>query len=136
MWSVGCVLYEMLKGSALFDSKEKNTLLCQICSVNDCKPSSAVTIRYPVLNSVRTQKTSSLSDCLEDPAVEVSSEAMDLLQALLQFDASRRITPSDALKHKHFAGASFLDVQRTCPLQSELMDTEVTSFVGELCGGM
>jgi serine/threonine protein kinase len=146
IWSLGCVFAEMLKGAALFEARDKNVLLSQIFAVAECRPNSGLIARYPALNGVPQVKSSPLAERFA--GIDVSEDAMDLLQSMLIFDPGtisfwllltsivKRISAMEALQHKYFIGANFIDIHRTCPYSSELTDEEVPKFVNTQCGGL
>jgi len=135
IWSLGCVFVEMVKGTPLFTARDKTSLLSQIFTISDCKPTQADCSRFPILNSVQqTPKTISLEDIVKPV---LPSEGLELLKDMLAFDPAKRITAVEALQHKFFVGANFrVDVHRTCPLASELVDEQIPNFVNDFCGGL
>lgn len=77
MWSVGCVLYQLLTGREAFP--EKNRIKLMELVVNE---------KY---------------EMTEDPWPSISDDAKGLVKGLLVKDQSARLTAEDALKHAWFS---------------------------------
>ena len=108
-WSCGCIFAEMIQGSALFRGRDNQDQLNRIMRVIGSpstdvvrkliSDSPEITIRqlafFPKVHWQTVVKNGSLY-------------ALDLLDRLLQFEPSARITPADALHHDYFAGHNHL----------------------------
>lgn len=104
IWSLGCVFFEMLKGSPLFDARDKNLLLSQVrfllqllkflqmFSFTECKASNTDLMKYTLLNVIEPSKReSSIVDSLRSGSlVDISSDSIDLLKFMLIFEPSTR----------------------------------------------
>jgi serine/threonine protein kinase len=135
IWSAGCVFFQMLTRTLLFEAKDKTALLSQIFMVSECKPSQSDFVRFPILNSVEDRLALPLSTKLVSSNIGV--EATELLTSMLAFDPVQRITAVDILRHKYFASTSYsTDVHRTCPLANDATDDNIMLFVQESCGGL
>ena len=78
VWSIGCILYEMLSGSHPFHGRDDEELFAMI--------------------------KSGFLDVLSPPWDEVSDGAKDLVRKLLTVDPTQRLSCSEALKHPWVTG--------------------------------
>ena len=110
MWSLGCVLYEMITGRQLF----KPTLSNSICEL-DCifKVCGTPTVDdWPEIHSLPNGKIieavrvypSVLEEILESTLPVEFIGAKDLIVSLLQLNPSKRMTIDEALNHPFFSG--------------------------------
>ncbi|SOV25038.1 mitogen-activated protein kinase 1 [Plasmodium sp. DRC-Itaito] len=102
MWSLGCIMGELLSGKPLFTGNSTMNQLEKIIQVigkpdkkdiEDIRSSFAETI---ISSFVDLKKKN-----LKDICYKASNESLDLLQQLLQFNPSKRISAENALKHKY-----------------------------------
>lgn len=102
MWSVGCILGELLSGKPIFPGTSTMNQLDRIMQVTG----------YPTPEDIESMKSPFAATMLESlpknrpkPLVEMfpraSSEALDLLRLCFQFNPGRRITAKDALRHPY-----------------------------------
>uniref|UniRef100_A0A8C5HZL3 mitogen-activated protein kinase n=1 Tax=Gouania willdenowi TaxID=441366 RepID=A0A8C5HZL3_GOUWI len=84
IWSVGCIMAELLTGRTLFPGTDHINQLQQIMRLTGTPPASLIS-RMP----------SFLSPCC--------ATAVDLLEKMLVLDTDKRITASEALAHPYFA---------------------------------
>lgn len=112
MWSVGCILYELIVGRPLFPGKSTRdmiTLVFEVTGLPDEEEYEAVRqeceipILYNELKSqlgkIRKQKNlnSLIGNYCKDP------NAIDLMTKLLQFNPKNRLTAEEALEHPFVA---------------------------------
>jgi serine/threonine protein kinase len=141
VWSVGCILAEMLSGKPLFPGK-------------DCEYSSAQGIHYQLLTSADHHQLTLILDVLGTPTMEdyygiksrrareyirslpfkkkipwkamfpkTNDLALDLLERLLAFNPVKRITVEDALKHPYLEPYHDPDDEPTAdPIPEEFFD--------------
>ena len=108
MWSVGCIIVDMLTGCRLFTSGKEHHLRYEICQVLGVPPLDQMVC--PRMATHRTPRvpadprTFLLQKCQRLPDGDRDKMA-DLLVHLLQVDFTRRITAADALKHAYFTEA-------------------------------
>lgn len=122
VWSCGCIMAEMLSGVPLFRGRDNNDQLNQILRILGT-PDEA-TLRRIAAESVcltpRHAFHQFLTQSLLQPEIQlrpfprtpkipfssmypkVAPLALDLLEKLLQFDPSRRLTCEEALNHPYF----------------------------------
>jgi len=103
VWSCGCILAEMMTGRALFQGKDVPSQLMAVCSVIGPPDANSVaslvsqnpSIKLPPMPIFNKLPFASL-------LLGASRPATDLLECLLQFDASRRPACEVALLHPYF----------------------------------
>ncbi|KAJ1632960.1 kinase-like domain-containing protein [Pavlovales sp. CCMP2436] len=104
MWSVGCILAEMLGRRALFPGRD---YLDQIRLIIECLGTPSETDLAQLQNQRAAQYIQRLPARPKTPFAEVyptaSPAALDLLERLLQFDPARRCTAAEALRHPYLA---------------------------------
>ncbi|KAJ2820892.1 serine threonine protein kinase CMGC group, partial [Coemansia sp. 'formosensis'] len=123
MWSIGCIILELLTGEALFQTHDNNEHLAMMEVVVGRAPAHIVrsvapdlrpkffrsdgTARYPAPDQPRqSQKGLRLMrplDILVQPAINpIYANLHDLLHRLLQYDPRSRITAKEACDHQFF----------------------------------
>lgn len=115
MWSVGCILAELLVGKPVFQGKSSLNQIEKVLELIG-KPSTQdiESIESPhaetILNSLAMTKKKSFRQFFPD----ATDDAMDLLKKLLTFNPSSRITVEEALKHKYVAQFSSPEEETVC----------------------
>ncbi|KAL4535722.1 hypothetical protein Ndes2526A_g06534 [Nannochloris sp. 'desiccata'] len=103
MWSVGCIVAEMLGRKPLFPGRDYIHTLNLVCKVVGT-PTPAEISRFPsekaqhYLHSMPPQQPTQLQQLFP----EADPRAIDLLSRLLTFDPHERITAVQALSHPYF----------------------------------
>lgn len=102
MWSVGCILGEMLLGTPIFPGTSTFNQLERILK-NIPQPSKVDidSIQSHYGPSVIERASSGQRKSLEDLVPNISRESTDLLRRLLQFNPNKRITADEALAHSY-----------------------------------
>jgi mitogen-activated protein kinase 15 len=100
MWSIGCILGELLGGKPMFPGTSTMNQLDRIIEVTGRPNAEDIeAIKSPfaatMLESLPPSNPRSLSDMYPD----ASADALDLLRKLLQFNPNKRITADEALAH-------------------------------------
>lgn len=109
MWSTGCILGEMLTRRPVFEGKDSLDQVKKIISILGCQshqemdwipPSSHAWkfVQMCIKNAPPTGE--GLQRLVRQPGI--SAVAVDLLERLLRFDPSKRISVEDALDHSYF----------------------------------
>jgi mitogen-activated protein kinase 15 len=102
MWSIGCILGEMLLGTPIFPGtstfNQLERILKYIPSPNKMDIDSIQSHYGP---SVIERASSGQKKSLEDLVPNITKESLDLLRRLLQFNPNKRITADEALTHPY-----------------------------------
>eukprot|EP00054_Salpingoeca_dolichothecata_P014941 m.85095 g.85095 ORF g.85095 m.85095 type:complete len:404 (+) comp21245_c1_seq1:104-1315(+) len=104
MWSVGCIMAELLTGRALFQGQDHVQQLNKICQLLG-RPS------QDYIESIESPSARQYVQSLNDGGGQdfrevfdgVNEEAIDLLEKLLMFDTEQRLTAWQAIRHPYFA---------------------------------
>ncbi|KAK9456451.1 kinase-like domain-containing protein [Dipodascopsis uninucleata] len=116
MWSVGCILAEMLSGKPLFPGKDYHhqlTLILDVLGTPTMEDYYAVksTRAREYIRSLPFKKRVSFSTMFPD----TNPLAIDLLEKLLTFNPAKRISVEDALKHSYLEPYHDPDDEPTAP---------------------
>ncbi|KAK7491952.1 hypothetical protein BaRGS_00016798 [Batillaria attramentaria] len=100
MWSLGCILGEMLLGKPLFPgSSTLNQIERIMCSIPTPSRGDIDSLRSAYGASVLDKASGKPKKPLEDMLSEAPVEGVDLMRRLLQFNPDKRITADEALRH-------------------------------------
>jgi mitogen-activated protein kinase 15 len=104
MWSIGCILGELLGGKPMFPGTSTMNQLDRIIEVTG-RPSAEdiEAIRSPFAATMLESLPPSNPRSLADMYPNASPEALDLLRKLLQFNPNKRITADESLAHPFVA---------------------------------
>ncbi|XP_072537895.1 mitogen-activated protein kinase 14A isoform X1 [Salminus brasiliensis] len=103
IWSVGCIMAELLTGRTLFPGTDHINQLQQIMRLTGTPPSSLIS-RMPshearnYINSLPQMPKRNFSDVF----IGANPDAVDLLEKMLVLDTDKRITAAEALAHSYF----------------------------------
>ncbi|KAL4655398.1 cyclin-dependent kinase 16-like isoform X1 [Arapaima gigas] len=102
MWGVGCIFYEMVTGRPLFPGSMVEDELDLIFRVLGTPTEET----WPGITSSEEFKTYDFpryhAESLVNHAPRIDSDGHDLLSRLLQFEAKKRISAEEALRHPYF----------------------------------
>ncbi|XP_008297430.1 mitogen-activated protein kinase 14B isoform X1 [Stegastes partitus] len=104
IWSVGCIMAELLTGRTLFPGTDHINQLQQIMRLTGTPPASLIS-RMPshearnYINSLPHMPKRNFADVF----IGANPLAVDLLEKMLVLDTDKRITASEALAHHYFS---------------------------------
>lgn len=102
MWSLGCILGEMLSGKPVFPgSSTINQIERIIASIDPPTTDDVENIQSAYGPSLLEKASRRPRVPLDDLMANASKDAIDLLHGLLQFNPDKRLTADQALKHPY-----------------------------------
>lgn len=101
MWSVGCIFAELLRKEPLFPGKNEADQVARIFTLLG-QPSDANWPGYSKLPNIPSRIRASSRNHLSHHFRYCTEATQDLLQRMLTYDPSRRITAEEALQHPYF----------------------------------
>ncbi|KAH8928456.1 Pkinase-domain-containing protein [Atractiella rhizophila] len=107
VWSAGCIMAEMISGVPLFRGRDNNDQLNQILRIlgtPDDNTLRRVTQECPEISLRPFPRTTKIP--YQQVLPRAHPLAIDLLDKLLQFDPSRRLTCEEALRHPYITAQS------------------------------
>jgi cyclin-dependent kinase 8/11 len=116
IWAVGCIFAELHNGSPLFPGKENEAHNPKAFQENQLKTIFSIlgTLTPDHWSAVRSlpdwhkiENWPRLERRLSQAVPKMNPKGFDLLQRMLEYDPSKRITAADALDHPYFKEAPF-----------------------------
>lgn len=102
MWSVGCILGELLGGKPMFPGSSTMNQLDRIIEITGTPSADDIdAIQSPFAATMLDSLTPTEPRNLADVFPNASAEALDLLKQSLQFNPEKRITAEEALEHPY-----------------------------------
>jgi mitogen-activated protein kinase 15 len=129
MWSVGCILAEIIIGKAIFQGTSTLNQIEKVLElIGKPKPEDIESIESPhaatILSSINIAKKRSFHNFFPN----ASETALDLLRRLLVFNPHHRLTVEEALKHKYVEQFSSPEEEIVCDKVIETPMDDNTKF--------
>jgi mitogen-activated protein kinase 15 len=104
MWSMGCILAELLLGKPVFPGTSTLNQLDRVMELIGRPTQDDIeAIDCPLANTMLESLPPTKPKRLRDMFPTASDDALDLLKNLMQFNPSKRLTAEQALKHPYVA---------------------------------
>ena len=115
MWSVGCILGELIIGKAIFPGTSTLNQIERVLELTGKPKSEDIDsiespVAWNILASINVTKKRSFQSFFQG----ASEEALDLLKKLLIFNPSQRLNAEQALKHKYVKDFSSPEEEISC----------------------
>ncbi|CDW75261.1 extracellular response kinase [Stylonychia lemnae] len=115
MWSLGCILAELLLGKPVFPGTSTLNQLDRVMEVIGRPTQEDIeSVDCPLAMTMLEQLPPKKAKRLRDIFPSASDDALDLLRNLLQFNPSKRLSAEQALKHPYVAQFHNPDDEPNC----------------------
>jgi len=115
MWSVGCILGEMLARRPLFrGNSSKDQLRLILSLLGKPKAEDVAFVDKPRYKEMLLKMQEKAAIPWSKIFHKASPEALDMLDQLLQFSPDKRVSASDALQHPYFASLHNPEYEPEC----------------------
>jgi len=158
IWSLGCVLAEILRGGEpLFTSRTSKNLIGEILRIKELHPKNTEYLHSDCLSAFSSTEDpiyslkemtkyvppTKLSSSLNQKPIlnitqhpELSEKCIDLLIQMLSFDPEERPSCEDLLQHEFFQGITkYSPSENVCTFGDSLTDINLVEFVISKCRG-
>lgn len=102
VWSIGCVIVEMVLGQPLFPGESAIDQLVEIIKILGTPTKSQILIMNPDYNEIKFPMIKQYPWSKYFKSKNVSEEFVDFVSKVLVYEPSIRLTPSQALEHPFF----------------------------------
>jgi mitogen-activated protein kinase 15 len=115
MWSMGCILAELLLGKPVFPGTSTLNQLDRVMEVTGRPSQEDIdSINSPLAATMLESLPATKSKKLRDMFPTASDDALDLLKTLLQFNPNKRLTAEQSLQHPYVAQFHNPDEEPVC----------------------
>ncbi|CAH1796984.1 unnamed protein product [Owenia fusiformis] len=101
IWGAGCIFAEMVQGQPLFTGAHEFDQICQVLDVIELTDQDWTNVLNVVPNKVLKNHPLAARSSIRQKLPKVDSQVIDLIEGLLCFDPSSRLTVSAALSHPY-----------------------------------
>ncbi|KAH3764159.1 extracellular response kinase [Pelomyxa schiedti] len=132
MWSVGCILGELIGSKPMFPGTSTMNQVDRVLEVTG-RPSheDIEVINSPYANHMLEQLPPSVKKNLNDCYPQATEEAIDLMERLLQFNPLLRPSADEALEHPYVAQFHNPDEEPACPHAAEIQLADSKKYTVE-----
>jgi mitogen-activated protein kinase 15 len=115
MWSMGCILAELILGKPFFPGTSTLNQLDRVLEITGRpRPEDIDAIQSPLAQTMLESLPPTKSRRMRDVFPTASEDALDLLKSLLQFNPNKRLTAEQALAHPYVAQFHSPDDEPNC----------------------
>lgn len=124
MWSVGCIMAELLRHEPLFPAKTELAMLQLMVKLLG-SPSEQIWPGYEKLKvAAQCKLPQQPYNYLEQEFPQLSKSGLSLLNGLLTYDPDKRLTARQAVKHDYFTEAPFPKLPQDMPVFPSAHDAD------------
>jgi len=130
VWSVGCILGELLGGKPMFPGTSTMNQLDRIIEITGRPTTEDIdAIKSPFAATMLESLPPSNPKALSDMFPAASADALDVLRLMLQFNPNKRITAQQALEHPYLEQFHNAEEEIACehPIQIPISDNKKLS---------
>ncbi|KAH3756504.1 extracellular response kinase [Pelomyxa schiedti] len=132
MWSVGCILGELIGAKPMFPGTSTMNQVDRVLEVTGRPTHEDIeVINSPYANHMLEQLPPSVKKNLSDSYPQATEEAIDLMERLLQFNPLKRPTAEEALEHPYLVQFHNPDEEPGCPHAAEIQLADSKKFTVE-----
>lgn len=129
MWSLGCILGELLLGKPIFPGTSTLNQLDRILELTGRpSPEDIEAIQSSLAGTMLEALPQTKTKPLHEFFPTASDEALDLLKNLLRFNPNKRFTAEEALEHPYVAEFHNIDDEPSCERVIEIAIDDNTKF--------
>lgn len=117
MWSVGCILAELISGKPLFpgkSTKHQIAMVLEVTGIPKREEFLAIKDKYLIEIDEKVFPTKLVKRSIKSFVPSASPEALDLIGKLLVFNPDKRLTVEEALEHKYLEQFHNLEEEMVC----------------------